>query len=509
MKAGVIGAGHNALVLASYLAKAGFTVEIFESSNRVGGLCVSEEIFKGFQVTSVASYYGMLRKEVIEDMELEKHGFEPYLTDPAEIVLLRDENYIFTPRDGSGSKYSISGLTDKELDGWNNFWGDIGKAAQLISPYYFKPQTTTTELEKVLRENKLDRIADSIFSGSLLDLAGKYFSNEKLKSAASTCTPGFASLAGTVYGCIHHGTAETLGVEGAWGLVKGGMGSITQAMRKSIEADGAKVELNHEVEKILLDGNRVYGLQFQNGEKKEFDLIVSTADHNITFGKLVTGGAEDKVPTYFKTASSNVSAGKVHFALNSIPQFPILKRLGHNYSGIIVSAPSLEAIISDSKSVPAGKMPSELMMTLAIPSVTDNSIAPSGKHLLNVDVHYLPARLDGKNWTKEDNSRLLEQVISSLEKLSPSFRNCIEESFVVSPEVLRSRYNLESMCCWQLPMTEFAFDKRNLNNLPAYHTPFENLFLAGAGTYGGGNVTGVSGYNCAKTIVRVKEKVAS
>ncbi|MBI1267891.1 MAG: NAD(P)-binding protein [Cryomorphaceae bacterium] len=510
MNVGIIGAGHNGLVAASYLARDGFDVEVFERSDHVGGLCVSEELFEGFKVTSVASYYGMLRKEVVKDMELEKHGLEAYLTDPAEIVLFEDGNYIFTPRDGSGSKYSIDDLTDRDLSGWNNFWSDIGKTARLIAPYYFKPDSTTVQLEQLIRENNLPTIADSIFRGSLLELAGNYFSNEKLKSAVSTCTPGFASLVGTVYGCIHHGTAETSGVEGAWGLVRGGMGSISEAMRRSLEADGVKVKLNSEVTRILLDGDKAQALEFKNGIKKEYDYIISTADHNITFGKLIQESpALAKIPSIFKSSPSNVSAGKLHFSLKAIPEFPVLKKLGHNYSGIIVFAPSLKAILADSLSVQEGQLPSELMMTLAIPSVTDDTVAPPGKHILNVDVHCLPARINGGDWTEEDNRNLLEQVLLRLEKLAPSIRNCIEASFVVSPQVLRTRYNLESMCCWQLSMTEFPFDKRNINNLPAYHTPIENLFLAGAGTFGGGNVTGVSGYNCAKAIARLEEKVAS
>lgn len=512
MKVGIIGAGHNALVAGFYLKKAGFEVEIFEKASHVGGLCVSEELFAGYKVTSVASYYGMLRTQVIEDMELEKYGFESYLTDPAEIVLLSNGDYIYTPRDGSGSKYSIKDLSDSELEGWNLFWTDIGKAAKIISPLYFKTETKTEELETLLTENGLSKVAESLFKGSLLGLAEKYFSHEKLKSATSTCTPGFASLTGTAYGCIHHGTAETCGVEGAWGLVRGGMGAITTSMKESCLNAGVKINLGQGVAQILVENDKATGLELESGERKEFDLVISTADHNITFGKLLEKAGSKKVeamPEIFKSPPSNVSAGKVHFTCNALPEFPTLKALGHNYSGIIVSAPPLSSIIKDSKTVPEGKLPEEFMMTMAIPSVTDDTVAPEGKHLLNVDIHYLPAKLNGKDWSKADEENLLELVIKSIEKLAPGFSNCIEDSFVVSPGVLKSRYNLESMCCWQLPMTTYAFDKRNIGDLPAYHTPVENLFVGGAGTFGGGNVTGVSGYNCAKTIARVKENVYS
>lgn len=510
MKVGIVGAGHNALVLAGYLALDGFQVEVFERSKQVGGLCVTEELFPGYKVSTVASFFGMLRRRVIEDLELERFGFQPYLTDPAEIVLLSDGDYIITPRDGSGSKYSIDGLEQEQLEGWNQFWSDIGKGASVLSRFYFKPESTNEQLHEELRKNKMDRLADAIFSDSLLNYMENFFSNEKLKAAASTCTPGYASLPGTVFGCLHHGTAETCGVEGAWGLVKGGMGAITQAMQRSCEEKGVIVFMEKEVKRITVLNGEARGLEFVDGEKRDFDVIVSGADYKVTFGKLLKGEKKiENLPDIFSSIPSTVSAGKIHFTLKKLPSFPALEKLGHNYAGIIVSAPPLDSIIADSNTVPLGKMPTNLMMTLSIPSVTDDTIAPAGMHLLNVDVHQLPTQLNGKPWNLEGKEALKEKTLEQLEKLAPDVRDCIVESYVVSPQEFKTDYGADSMCCWQLPMTEYPFEKRNINGLPAYHTPLKNLFVAGAGTYGGGNVTGVSGFNCAQEIIKIKEKVHS
>ena len=510
MKVGIVGAGHNALVLAGYLAKEGFQVEVFERSKQVGGLCVTEELFPGYKVSTVASFFGMLRRRVIEDLELESFGFQPYLTDPAEIVLLSGGDYIFTPRDGSGSKYSIDGLEKEELDGWNKFWSEIGKGASVLSPFYFKPESTNEELLEELRKNNLNRLADAIFSDSLMNYMENFFTNEKLKSAASTCTPGYASLPGTVFGCLHHGTAETCGVEGAWGLVKGGMGAITEAMKLSCEEKGVKVFTDKEVKSILVSDGEAKGLEFIDGDKRDFDVVVSGADYKVTFGKLLKGQKEiDSLPDLYSSIPSPVSAGKIHFTLKSLPAFPTLEKLGHNYAGIIVSAPAVESIVADSKTVPLGDMPKNLMMTLSIPSVTDDTIAPSGKHLLNVDVHQLPTQLNGQPWDEKGKKALLEKTLNELEKLAPSIKDCIEDSYVVTPQEFKTDYGADSMCCWQLPMTEYPFEKRNINGLPAYQTPLKNLFMAGAGTFGGGNVTGVSGFNCAQEIIKIKEKVHS
>jgi phytoene dehydrogenase-like protein len=509
VKVGIVGGGHNSLVLAGYLAKEDFDITVYEARDRVGGLCVNEELFPGHIISPVASYFGMFRRQIIEDLQLDAHGLQPYLTDPAEIVLLPNGGYSFTPRDGSDTKISAGELTDEELAGWRNFWGEIGRGAALVGPYYFKPETTQQELVDLLRANGMDFLASKLFDGSLFEVFDHFCKNQSLKAAVATCTPGYASNKGSVFGCMHHGTAETCGVPGAWGLVRGGMGMVSESLRRSAESRGVKVLTNQRVSAIVVENGRATGLRLASGEIVPYDLIVSGTDPITTFKRLL---ADVTLPAavveQVEAPITQVSAAKIHFRLKRLPTFPILNQLSHNYSGIIVVAPPAADVIADSKRVLNGQMPLSLMMTMAFPTVTDETVAPAGEHHMNIDVHQMPRTNEGQPWTEQTKSKISDAVIEALKPFAPDIAEVIEDTFVISPTDINDRYNVLTGMCWHLPMTdEYAFDKRNVTGCEPYGSPIENLYLCGAGTYGGGNVTGVSGFNCAKILQNQKARV--
>ncbi len=497
----IIGAGHNGLVCAFYLASAGHEVTLFEARSKTGGLCVTEELFTGFRVSTVASYYGMLREEIARDLELETWGLQTYLADPIEIVLLPDGQYSYTPREGGGSRYRINGLTDADVQGWSAFWGDIARAAAVLSPFYMRPPVGQKELQEALRAAGLPTIADGLFERSLLDLLGEYVENPAFKAAASTCTPGFSNLPGTIFGCIHHGTAVTAGQPGAWGFVKGGMGAITEAMTQAALAAGAQIMLDCPIEKALTKNGRATGILTESGALMEFDCVISNADPWQTFGRLLDGeslaaGTGAQLRERLQTEVPTVSAGKVHLALSRLPRFAVLDELQHNYQGVIVVAPPLESIIEDAKRVHAGAMPSQLMMTMCFPSTMDDTIAPVGKHLLTVDIHYLPGAGD------ISAEALVEKVLTDLSAHASDIRECVVEAAAVGPTELRNQFRLSGASCWHLPMApQFLADKRNFSGASGHRTQIPALYVCGAGTYPAGNVNGAPGYNCAQQIL--------
>jgi phytoene dehydrogenase-like protein len=509
MKVGIVGGGHNGLVLAGYLARDGFDVTVLEARDRVGGLCVNEEVFPGHAISTVASYYGMFRRQIIEDLRLDVHGLQPYLTDPAEIVLLPNGGYVFTPRDGSESKISAGELSDEDRQGWIRFWTDMGKGAALIAPLYFEPKTTRKQLVELLKENGLDVLAKNLFDGSLFDVFDHYCKNQFLKSAAATCTPGFASNKGSVFGCMHHGTAETCGVQGAWGLVRGGMGKVSEALAKSAESSGVKIKTGAKVASIEVEGNRATGVKLADGSIERFDFVVSNVDPISTLKGLLPGvKLSRELKELVDAPISSVSACKVHFLLRRLPSFPTLDMLNHNYAGIIVVAPPVEGVIADSKRVANGQMPQNLMMTMAFPTVTDDTVAPAGQHHMNMDIHTWPVTDEGEPWNEASRAKIRAAVIEALKPFAPDIEDVIEDTFIVSPGDLSSRYGVSTSMCWHLPMTsEYVFEKRNLPGCQPYGSPVENLYLCGAATFGGGNVTGIAGYNCARVLIESKMRV--
>ncbi len=502
MKVGIIGGGHNGLTLAAYLAKEGLDVSIFERRDRAGGLCVNEEIFPGHTISVVATYSGMFRRRIIEDLRLDSFGLEPYLTDPAEIVLLPDGNFVFTPRDGSEGKISAGDLSQADLEGWKRFWGDMGRAAELVSPLYFETATTQAHVVKLLSDNGLETIAERIFSHSLFDVFDTYCSNPYLKAAAATCTPGFASNPGSVFGCIHHGTAETCGVQGAWGQVRGGMGMVTSSLVQCAQSHGAKLFVSSPVENIIVERGKAVGLKLADGKVERFDLIVSGLDLVTTFLRLLPAEhVPAEIKTHLERPITKVSAGKVHLKLKRLPRFAALDALSHNYAGIIVVAPRVENVIADARAVELGEMPSQLMMTMTFPTVTDETVAPKGQHHMNIDIHCLPV-INGKDpWNEKSKGKILDAVVANLRPHAPDIDQVIEDSYVVSPGDLQTRFGVATAMCWHSPMnSQFFFEKRNLPGVEPYGSHLENLMLCGAGTYGGGNVTGIAGLNCATRV---------
>lgn len=511
----IIGGGHNGLTAAAYLAAQGFSVEVFEKRDIIGGLCVNETPFRQSdsraKVSSVASYFGMMRKEIMADLDLESHGLKPYLTDPVEIVLLDSnggqDQFSFTPRDGGEAKAEIASLTAADQAGWKEFWADIQKAAALIYPRYLSPDLTQSEVVELLKKNGLDKIADHIFDGSLIDLLKLYLQNEGLMAVAATCTPGFANLVGSVFGCIHHGTAETKGEFGAWGQVHGGMGAITQALSKSARANGATIHLGQAVERLLVEDKKITSIELADGSTRQFDLIVVNADSYVLFEQLLAPTAlTDEIRQYLKDHRPKVSAAKLHFLLKELPSFKTLSKIGHNHKGVIVMAPPLAAVRAASSQVPNGAMPDRLMLTMAFPTLEDASMADRDKpkeQVLSVDVHYVPAQIAGCAWSEADDKNLLESTIQAIEAQCPEIRSLIIESYVVSPRALANSFNLTSLSCWHLPMTpDYLFEKRTLPGCAPYETPFKNLFICGAGTYPGGNVTAANGHNLAKHLIK-------
>lgn len=497
----IVGAGHNGLVCANYLARNGFHVVVFEARDMVGGLCVTEELFEGFAVSSVASYYGMLRPEIIQDLSLEKFGLVPYLTDPAEIILLGDKHYVMAPREGAAAYY-VDGIDRNDIEGWERFWGVIGDAARIVGPLYFDEGCTQTAIRKALSESGLDDVAEAIFDGNLIDFCQRYFQNPQLLAAAATCTPGFVHEQGTVYGCIHHGTAQTGGIDGAWGFCRGGMGAVTRALAQAAVSAGVRIKTNARVARVTeCDTPLSLSVELMDGSQHFFDKVVFNSDPASTANLLGL-----QLPCF--DSASQVTGAKLHFALNSLPKIPVLDSIGCGYEGIIVIAPAISELVHDSQEIACGALPRFPMMTLAFPSVSDPDCAPAGKHLLTVDVHHVPV-LPKDGWTDTLKSTLVKRVLATLEQHFTAFENSVESVALISPDVLHSTYNVATTSCWHLPLKpQWLFENRNPFGLAAYETPVRNAFMCGAGTLGGGNVSGVPGFNCANAVIGARAVLA-
>lgn len=495
MKVAIVGAGHNGLVCACYLAKADFEVTIFEKREITGGLCVTEEVFQGVQASTGAGYYGMFRPEIIEELRLMDLGLEPYLTNPVEIVLLPENQFLFTPRYEGSSRLEIKDLNDSDLKGWKEFWQDISASATILSDLHFKPECTQEQICLLLKERNQALIAEHLFDKSLLELALNYFQNEALLAAACTTTVGFPTNKGSVFACLYLGTAQTLDERGAWGACKGGMGAITKALQKVATEHSVKINTGTGVKSLISKADTVCGVVLEDDSNHFFDIVISNADPAITFNKLLENEE-------YKT-SFDIAAGKAHFLLSELPDFTVLDQAGlkHNHACAFVLAPSLTSVIASSKSVPIGIMPDDLMITLDFPTVTDSTLASNGAHLMSLDYHFLPAFFNKAIWDEQNKLELYKKTVATIESHAPGFESLIKEWVISTPSDLEKTFGLASKHCWHMPMTSDHLAEKRRFGKTAYSTRLNNLYLCGASTYPGGNVTGAPGHNCAREII--------
>jgi len=499
----IIGAGHNGLVCAAYLAEAGMDVTIFERRSIVGGLCVTEELFPGCKVSSVAAYFGMLRRQVIEDLKLEELGLSTYLTNPVEIVLLPNNGFLFTPRYEGSAKVEVGAITDEQLAGWSRFWNDIGKAAAIFRALYLQPGVTQATFVQALNEADLPLFAENLFDGTFENVLRNYVTHPQLLAAAGTTVAGFPNQKGSLYSCLHLGTAQTNGEVGAWGFARGGMGAVTQALEKAALARGVRILTGTPVESLIVESQRVVGVATAGGVQR-FDMVISNADPVTTFKHLLPEYQLDTLQqTKLDDMSPAISGGKAHFLLKALPSFPAVAELRHNHSCAFVIAPSYDQLMQASMTAPNGFLPEKLMLTMSFPSVNDEGVAPEGKQLANLDIHWLPSLCNGKPWDDSNRHMILDLVLSSIADHSPDFADLVEDCRVISPGDLKSTYGLNSMVCWHAPMSDgYLVEDRGYGSNGGYSTALENLYMCGAGTYPGGNVTGAPGYNCAKEILQ-------
>lgn len=470
----IIGAGVNGLTCAAYLARAGFSVDIFEKAHRTGGLCVSETPFAGskVQVSSLASSCLFLPESLVEELELPK-TLKFYKATTPHIVLFEN------------AQFSSDSLSNADKNGWAAFQAEMAKAAQLIYPYYLKPETNKAAIQEVLRLAGQGELARAIFSESLFDYAGKFFQDENLLAIIGAQKNIFAGQTGSIFAYIHETIDKT--------KLEGGMGKLSEALTKSAQSAGARIHLNKGVRALKTTGDLVTEIDFESGESLAFDIVIAATCQKTLFGSLLGENTPSGITVHVEVNKPRLTAARLHFLLRSLPRFTALQMLETHRS--ITLPISLQAAAKARESIERSTMPQALTLTLELEKSGDNET------LLSVDVHHLPTTIKGKPWSEADDRALLALVIDTIEKYAPGFSELIKESYLISPRTLKESFNLEALSPWH-QSAEFLFEQRALPTLPHYHTPFENLFICSASTYPTGDVTLANGHNLAKLICK-------
>jgi len=501
----VVGGGHNGLVAANYLAKAGLRVLILERRDFVGGACITEELFPGFRISSCSYICHLLQEKVIDDLDLKKYGLKIYPLDPIRFQPLPGNQRVLTWHNDHKTSAEIRAISPQDAErypDWVLFWE---RAAGILHRYFLTDPPTLAEIAAELRGTPDEFVFERMLTGNVRDLVIEYFESPLVRAvfadaqdAGDIRAPG-SIMALAYIRCNQFTSPQNLGIP------HGGMGAITQAMARSAEAHGVEIRTGVEVKQIIIREERATGVLLQNGQEISADVLLSDADPKRTFLNLID--PQTLIPDLAQSVrrlKTDVSYLKFHCALNELPDFSAYlgKDFKPEYLAYMRICPSMEYFEQSWEDAKNGRPSNSPVLLIQIPSVCDSSLTPPGKHVMSVWVMYAPVRLQEGSW---DTARQLvgEHLIDTIQKYAPNFRNAIIDWELFTPLDLNRRVFLTDGNIRHLNITsQQLLANRPNRELSGYKTPIEGLYLCGAGTHPGGEVTGAPGHNAAHAVLR-------
>ena len=500
----VLGGGHNGLVTAAYLAEAGLDVLLLERRELLGGACVTEELFPGYRFSTCSYICHLLQTKVIEELELRRYGFEVYHLDPFRfqpfpdgrrlllwdsVVRTQEEIARFSPRDA------------ERYPEWLEFWK---RAAGIVHPYFLTPPPTLDEIVTRFEAGDERKFLDRLRSISMKDLVEHFFESEAVRGTfVQAHDVGDPGAPGSAW-CYAYIKSNTFGRPEDIGIVRGGMGGISRALAESARSRGAILRNGVEVERILVEDGKAAGVGLNNGTEIRSRVVVSNADPKRTFLKLVDGASLDgDFLRRVQGLRTEAAYLKFHAALNGLPDFTAYfeEDFAPHFLAHVEICPSIEYFESSWSDARHGRPSRTPVMEVQIPSVYDSSMAPRGHHVMSIWVLYTPVDLREGTWDTR-REEVGEHLIDTLSNYAPNLRDVIVHWSLFTPLDIDRRVALTDGNIRHLDMVpDQMFDNRPLFGWAHYRTPIANLYLCGAGTHPGGEVTGAPGHNAAAAIL--------
>jgi len=516
----IIGAGHNGLVAAAYLAREGQRVLVLERRHIVGGACVTEETFPGFKVSTAAYVNSLFRKEIIKELRLADYGFAVLERNPSSFSPFPDGRSLLLGPDGDWTRREIAKFSPRDAENYPKYEAMLERVADVIEPTLTDPPPNLVKpgIGDLWRAFKLARAlqkmgtnageAIEILTGAARPILDRWFESEQLKATLATDAiigaMAAPSMPGTAYVLFHHVMGETNGKRGVWGYVKGGMGGLTQAIAKAATDLGVTIRTNAEVKQIVVHENEVLGVELADGECFRSSKVASNADCHVTFRKLLEPGL---LPGDFDAAIDRIDYSsaslKINVALSELPDFKCLpgKTAGPHHRGTIHICPDQDYIERAYDDAKYGRPSKDPILECTIPSVVDPSVAPPGKHLMSMFIQYAPYKLRGTTWDAE-RERFADRCFEILDEYAPNFRRSVIARQIVTPLDLERTFGLTGGNIFQGAMgLHQLFSFRPAAGWSGHTTPIKGLYLCGAATHPGGGVIGSAGRNAARVML--------
>ncbi|MFN3651163.1 MAG: phytoene desaturase family protein [Armatimonadota bacterium] len=517
----IVGAGHNGLVCAAYLARAGRRVLVLERREVIGGACVTEELWPGFKVSTASYVNSLLRPEIIRELELKRHGFQMLPRNPSSFTPFPDGRSLLLGPDAAANHREVSKFSARDADALPRYERMLERVADLVEPTLMEPPPDPwsgrpADLLRLARLAwKLSRMgadgprALEVLTGAAREILDRWFESEELKATLATDAVIGAmaapSMPGTAYVLFHHVMGECDGARGVWGYVRGGMGGITQALASAARAHGAEIRTNAPVARIRVRGGRADGVVLEDGTEIAADRVASNADAHVTFVKL-TDPAE--LPPEFLQAVRGIDytspSLKINLALSEVPDFTALpgRVPGPQHRGTIHLCPTLDTIERAYDDAKYGRPSSTPILECTLPSAVDDTLAPPGQHVMSMFVQYAPTNLREGSWD-DVKEAFADRCFEIMDQYAPNFSRSVLHREVLSPLDIERRYALTGGNIFQGAMTlSQLFFLRPVAGYAQYRTPIRGLYLCGAAAHPGGGVMGACGYNAARVILR-------
>lgn len=501
----VIGAGHNGLVTANYLARAGKRVLVLEAREVVGGACVTEELIPGSKWSSCAFIAGLLRPEIITELELARFGLDLYQGDALSFSLFRDGTSITMWKETDRTLREIEKLNKRDAQAFIDFGLRLQKFAGLVTPWLLKSPPERSEVLAAFEAAGEQKLFDEFTLISVRDLLDRYFEDERLKSMLTffgmVSIYGGPSSPGTAYTYGHHSWGEFNGNFGQFGMARGGMGAISEALAAGARHYGATIRTSAPVEQVIVERGVATGVRLRDGSVITGAQIFSNADPKRSLLRLLEPGVlSPKVVREVENIDTRGSMARIHLLIDELPQylpFPDASE-GPQHHGHQLLGASREAFEEAFEAQRRGTFPSTFVIEAVIQSVTDDSLAPKGQHTMTLGIQQLPSELTGTTWAAE-KERWADLVLEDLFSYAPNLRGHILDRVIITPDDLDNEYLITDGNIFHgSMMLDQLFGARPLPELADYRTPVHNFYLCGVGTHPGGGVMGASGHNAAK-----------
>jgi phytoene dehydrogenase-like protein len=517
----VVGGGHNGLVTAAYLAKAGVKVLVLETRPYLGGVSSTHEIHPGFHVDSVLHNAGMFRPQIMRDLFLKMHNLDWLPVDPVVFAPLPDGNRLTLWRDGAQTAAEISRFSTIDGAAYMEYSQMMATFSQFLEsalsrtpPNLSHPSTDNLSPWLGFGKNVLGLGGKDLYAFlrvlpmSLEEFLSEWFEHEAVQGVLAgpgvTCLQQGPMSGGTAFNLLYHHLGQRLGGTASLGVVRGGIGNLTNALASAAQGFGAIIRLSAPVEKILVENGRSVGIVLDSGEEIKAPVVVSGVNPHHTFTQLVD---PIELDVKFLRAVRNIkyrgTVAKLNLALDGLPTFTALPEENtHLLHGRIQISPSLVYLEKAYDAAKYGRFSEQPYLDIRIPSLADSTLAPAGKHVMSIQMQYAPHTLREQDWSQQ-KAALKNRILDTLSSYAPDLQDYILQAQILTPADLEAQFSLADGGIYhgQMMLDQLLF-MRPVPGWGYYRTPLAGLYINGAGAHPGGGITGEPGRLAAQEILK-------